>query len=644
MAQDKHGVIIGTAGHIDHGKSSLVLALTGKDPDRLAEEKDRGITITLGFAKLELGDGIKAGVVDVPGHERFVREMIAGATGIDVALLCIAADDGIMPQTREHLSVITLLGIPQLVVALTKCDIPDAEWREAMKSEIEQYLSDTRYAYSPIVEVSSKTGLGLDELKQELKSAAKKSKRHILGNVTRQPVDRVFTIKGAGTVITGTLWSGHISVGDELEILPKGTRARVRSIQIHDTDMNEATSGNRVALNLNGVSTEDVRPGDMLAEPGKIVPTDTFDVDFTYMPIQTKQKKHQPLKSGVSVHVDHGTKEIVGRLLFMNGKKELEPGETCLTQIRCTEPLPVSWRDRFVVRSYSPAEVIGGGVVLRAHPRRKTNVRPEETDLLNALKSENTSEIAKCAFNLETLPVTVQHLIVETGLDEGDIKVTLNALKNGNKAITIGKNNNIYTTNDVLTKCTNSLESALKRFHTKHASATGIAKDSLKEMAFASAEPEIFDAILDNLVRKKACIITNGEVSHIQAGSGAKAALDSAKSLILKLLSDQGESPAFIKDIAGETHLDTKITSKALTSLEQDGKIVKVSREFYFERNVLSSLVDKVIDAIKSGKGSVAELKDAMNTSRKYAVPILEYMDRVSITKRIDDTRVLIEK
>lgn len=641
---DKHGVIIGTAGHIDHGKSSLVLALTGKDPDRLAEEKDRGITITLGFAKLDLGDGVKAGVVDVPGHERFVREMIAGATGIDIALLCIAADDGIMPQTREHLSVINLLGIPQLVVALTKCDIPDAEWREAMKSEIEQYLSNTRYAGSPIVEVSSKTGEGLDELKQELKVCAHNTKHHILGNITRQPVDRVFTIKGAGTVITGTLWSGHINVGDELEILPSGKRTRVRSIQIHDTDTPEANPGNRVALNLNGVSTEDIRPGDMLAEPGKIVPTDTFDVDFTYIPIQTKQKTHQPLKSGVSVHISHGTKEIVGRLLFMNGKKEIEPGDTCLTQIRCNETLPVSWRDRFVVRSYSPAEVIGGGVVLRAHPRRKTNVRAEETELLNALKSENITEIAKCAFFLETMPVTIEHLVVETGLDDRDIKTTLNSLKNGNKAITIGKNNNIYTTNDVLTKCTNSLENALKRFHTKHASATGIAKDSLKEMAFASVEPDIFEAILDNLVSKKACIVTNGEVSHIQAGSGAKAALDNAKSLILKLLSEQGESPSFIKDIAGETHLDTKITSKALTSLEQDGKIVKVSREFCFEKSALDKLTSKVVNAIEKGKGSVAELKDAMNTSRKYAVPILEYMDRKNITKRVDDIRILVGK
>ena len=283
-------LVLGTAGHIDHGKSSLVLALTGTDPDRLAEEKQRGITIELGFARLALPDGTVLGVVDVPGHERFVRQMIAGSTGIDLALLCIAADDGIMPQTEEHLAVLELLGIRTCVVALTKTDLVDEEWALFMADEVRGRLAGTPFADADIVPVSSRTAAGLPELQEALTRAARTTRRAKAGSRLRLPVDRVFSIKGAGTVVTGTLWSGSARTGDEVEVLPSGLRTRVRSVQVHGEPVDRADAGHRVALNLNAVSTDEVRPGDFLAAPGAASATDRFDAHLAFLGVPGKGK------------------------------------------------------------------------------------------------------------------------------------------------------------------------------------------------------------------------------------------------------------------------------------------------------------------------------------------------------------------
>lgn len=630
--------IIGTAGHIDHGKSSLVLALSGKDPDRLAEEKERGITITLGFAELKLPEGIHAGVVDVPGHERFVREMIAGATGIDIALLCIAADDGIMPQTKEHLSVLELLGVEKCVVALTKCDTVEDDWADIVAKDVENYMIGTPYEGCEIVKVSSKTGQGLDELKDALVRAYKTTTRHIYGETARQPIDRVFTIKGAGTVITGTLWSGSVRLDDTLEILPTRKKTRVRSIQIHDTPQKVAYAGNRVALNLNGVSTEDVRPGYMLATPGTIQPTDVFDVDFKYI---ASPESSRPLKSGSDVHVSHGTKEIVGRILFLNGQKEIQAGESAFAQIRTTEKLPVSYRDRFVVRSYSPVEVIGGGVVLRCHPRRKTNLKEPEIKLLEALKSTDEDAIVAAAFDMQQQPITPKTLGRFCGLPQDDVKVALIKMKEFDKSVCVDPKCGIFATKQVFNSCLNTIESALKRFHAKEPNATGVSKDHLKELCFSHIDNVVFDALLNRLEERGVIFVNDGEISHTSAGAGAKAALGDAESKILAVLNEAGQNPPFIKDIAGNAKLDTKMCSKGLTSLEASGKIVRVGKDFYFEASVMDDLKEKVVNAIKGGAGSVAELKDALNTSRKYAVPILEYFDNAGVTRREGDVRVL---
>ena len=630
--------IIGTAGHIDHGKSSLIFALSGKDPDRLAEEKERGITITLGFAELDLGDGVRAGVVDVPGHEKFVREMISGATGIDIALLCVAADDGIMPQTREHLNVLELLGVPTCVVAITKCDAVDAELADIVKSDVADYLKGTVYANSEIVEVSSKTHAGLDELKAALLRAYEHTHRHILGETARQPVDRAFTIKGAGTVITGTLWSGQISEGDTLEILPFKKKARVRSIQIHDTPQDTAYAGNRVALNLSNVSTQDIHPGCLLATPNTISPSDVFDVEFKYIGSENAPK---PLLSGTEVHLSHGTAETIGRVLFLNGKERAEVGETAFAQIRTNEKLPVSYLDRFIVRSYSPVEVIGGGTVLRCHPRRKTNLKDGEMKLLEALLTKDEDKIVAAAFELQTQPITPKTLSRFCGLPEDVCKVCLIKLKEVDKSVCVDKKCCIFATKQIFNNCLNTIEGALKRFHAKEPNATGVSKEYLKELSFSHIDSAAFEALLYRLEERGSIYIKGGEISHVSAGSGAKAALDDAKEKIMKLFKEKGQNPPFIKDISGLVKLDTKLCSKALTSLEADASLVRVSKDFYFTKEVLDGLKEKVVASLEKNEGSVALLKEAMNTSRKYAVPVLEYFDKLGVTRRDGDVRVL---
>ena len=358
--------LLGPAGHIDHGKSSLIQALTGTDPDRLAEEKRRGITIELGFAQLSLPSGRTMSVVDVPGHEKFVRQMVSGATGVDVALLVIAADDGIMPQTVEHMAVLELLGVKACVVALTKIDLVDEDWVTFMEEEIANRLVGTAFEGAPICPVSSRTSAGLAELRQTIDSVASHAEKTKPAGTMRMPIDRVFSIKGFGTVVTGTLWSGTVHVGDDLVILPEETPARVRSIQMHGQSYEAANSGNRVALCLSPVTTEDVRPGDFLAAPDTVIVSDRFDAELTYADPFHAGK---PLKTGSHVRVAHGTREVAGRLLCMNEKPWLKPGERDFAQIRLDKPLPLSAQDRFIIRSESPVRVIAGGQVLLAHPR-----------------------------------------------------------------------------------------------------------------------------------------------------------------------------------------------------------------------------------------------------------------------------------
>ena len=638
-----HDLVLGTAGHIDHGKSSLILALTGTDPDRLSEEKQRGITIELGFARLSLDDGTTLGVVDVPGHEKFVRQMISGSTGIDMALLCIAADDGVMPQTTEHLAVLELLRIPTLVVALTKTDLVDGEWVEFMIDEVKGRLAGGPYESAEIVPVSSRTGEGLDDLKAALSRAAKVTKRQKASDTARLPIDRVFTIKGAGTVITGTLWSGAVSTGDELEVLPSGRISRVRSIQIHGESVERAEAGHRVALNLNALSTDEVRPGDFLATPHTVTATDRFDADFTFLGLPSSDK---PLESGARVHVSHGTREVIGRILRIGGGQPIERGERVYAQIRLDEELPVSWQDHFIVRSYSPVHVIGGGVVLRAHPKRSTTETPEKIALLDALRDGDGDRAAECAFNLEKAPVTCEGIVHAAGCTRKAAQSALELLEKSRKAVRLSSSQagavEYFTTPRYVQKMRSAIENALLAFHNENPTSTGISKEALRQKAAARLSADCFDALLADAQATKHAVVNGGEVCHPQAGAGAQALEKQAAEALLTALREADESPATLDEIFSNCKIEPALGRRAMASLEKAGEAMRVTKELAFAAEVLTHFEQAVRTRLADGaSASAAELRDAMGTTRKYAIPLLEYFDDKGITRRSGDERVL---
>lgn len=509
-SQPAPNVVLGTAGHIDHGKSSLIRALTGTDPDRLAEEKKRGITIELGFAQLKLPDGTALGVVDVPGHEHFVRQMIAGSTGIDLALLVIAADDGIMPQTIEHLAVLRTLGVKTLVVALTKTDLVDREWIDFVSGEIHAWLADTPYADADIVPCSSRTGAGLDELLVALQKAAARTEHSKFGSQLRLPIDRVFTIRGAGTVVTGTLWSGTARPGDLVEALPEGLTSRIRSVQMHSRPVDAAPAGNRVALNLPDLKKDQIHPGDFLAAPGSLQPTDRFDARVTFIDTAGNGK---PLPSGARMHIAHGTREVQGRVLFMDGLKELATGQSAFAQIRLEEPLPVSAGDRFVIRTWSPVSVAGGGRVLLSYPRRRTSLTPNERELLQACETGDLQTAVIDVVKAQGQPVGVAAVARAIGAEREPVRTALEAAAENRKLVRLGEAGSAeeaFATKSLRQRYVAGIERALIAFHAAHPGQAGLPKAQLARQVAPHLDTAAFEALLNEAVHDGKATVVGG--------------------------------------------------------------------------------------------------------------------------------------
>lgn len=647
-------LILGTAGHIDHGKSALVLALTGTDPDRLAEEKQRGITIKLGFAQLELPNGRTMGVVDVPGHERFVRQMIAGATGVDVALLVIAADDGVMPQTVEHVAVLQTLGIRTCVVALTKADLVDEDWIELVTDEVKGFLENTPYASAPIVAVSSKTGLGLDELKTAIQDASEHAERIMQGTAARLPIDRVFTIKGAGTVVTGTLWSGTIAPGDELEALPHGKTYRVRTVQIHNAQAECAEAGNRVALNLADATTSDVSAGDFLCTPGSAQASDRFDCIFTYL---DTARCNKPLETGVRMHIAHGTREVIGRVLFCDGLERLLPGESAYAQIRLEDALPIRAGDHFVVRTYSPVQVAGGGTVLLAHPRRRTNLTEPMRALLDCMRDGDYAAAVARAVETQSLPVTADAIAKLIGIDVDTAKRALEAPAKGNVITSIGASETpngaakaasstgtvrFYTTKPVLRKLAGTVDRTLIGFHSDNPTEVGMAKEALRRTCFPNMSTACFDALVEHLATSGSIVAQGGLVGHPSAQGSAQQALNNAVDALAALLADQGMAPESLEQLAQHAGLSKQMASKAVSELVATKRAYRVTADLVFDAAAIKAAKAAIAAHLRAGNpGTAAALKEVMGTSRKFAMPLLERFDAEGFTRRVGDERVL---
>jgi len=628
-------LVLGTAGHIDHGKSALVKALTGTDPDRLPEEKARGVTIELGFARLALPSGRTMGVVDVPGHERFVRQMVAGATGIDVVLLVVAADDGVMPQTREHLAIIDLLGIDRGVVAITKADLADADWLDLVAEDVRQLIAGTSIEGAPIVPVSAKTGQGLDELLAALDEVAGEAPPRQAALPMRLPVDRVFTIAGAGTVVTGTMWSGEARRDDAVEIYPSGRRARIRGVQVHSESVERASAGQRVAVNLAGIERDEIARGDIVAAPDTLTPTDRFDAYVTYLGAPGDDK---PFATGSRVHVHHGTRQVLGRVLLMDAE-ELAPGGRGYAQLRLEESLAPRYGDRFIIRSYSPVYTIGGGTILDVLPLRRTRLRPAERELLDALLRHDVSAAAVGLLASRAMPLTSADVATALGVPRPEVADQLNRAKL--ERLKCGAET-CFVTPDALRSLLAALERELLALHDADPKATGFAALALRDRIDRRLSPKTFDGLLTLAAERGVVSVERGEVRHPKAASSALAQEEAAQAKLLPLLEGQGLAPQTVAELAAGASVDAGVARRVLGRLAMEGKVVRVGPELHFATPAIEAAKARLVAHLEaSGQATAAELRDALGVSRKYAIPLLEYFDAQGVTKREGDVRTL---
>ena len=628
-------IIIGTAGHIDHGKTALVKALTGIDADRLQEEKRRGITIDLGFAHLELpspeGERLRFGFVDVPGHERFVRNMLAGVGGIDLVLLVIAADEGIKPQTREHFDICRLLAIPRGITVLTKSDTVDSDTLEVVRLEVDDFLRGSFLEQSPIVAVSSLKNTGLDELKLELIRLGEEIPARDFGAITRLPIDRVFTMKGFGTVVTGTLVAGNIHKEDELELFPSGKRVRVRGLQVHGNTADQALAGERTALNLSGVEKHELERGMVLAAPGLLQTSSRIDVRLSLLP------SAKPLKTGSRVHLHAFTSEVIASVTLYESK-QLQPGKDAFAQLRLSAPLLLVPGDRFIIRQFSPVLTIGGGLVLDAFPAGRNTTNPR-LDFLNGLADQNPALVLKLRVARRAeRGLTLRQAVAETGwrreqilaLAKGDLKHEVVAL------------DNVLFTAAIFGHLMKSMTETVSQFQKQNPLAGGMLGETLRDTT--SAHPDITDFVLDCLLRARKLESGPGGLLRV-AGQGVVMKDEEAESrkVIEQAFASAGLKVPALKDVLAGLKIDKTRAQKIITLLLRDKTLIKVSDDLVFHRSALNDLRTKLI-ALKpaSPKIDVARFKDLTSVSRKYAIPLLEYLDRERVTKRVGDERIIL--
>jgi len=631
-------VILGTAGHIDHGKTSLIKAISGIDTDRLKEEKERGITIELGFAYLELPGGQLLGIVDVPGHEKFIKNMVAGATGIDIVAMIIAADEGVMPQTREHLEICKLLDIKNGIVVLTKVDMVDEDWLKLVREDLAGFFSGTFLENAPIVEVSSVTGQGIDKLLKTLDDLVKKIPERDMGNFFRLPIDRVFTIKGFGTVVTGTTISGSINTGEEVTIYPQCIPSKIRGIQVHNHETSQVRSGQRTAINLQGLEKAEIQRGNILAARDALRPTHMVDVRFDLL--QSASKK---LKNRSKCRFHTGTAEIMGTIILLD-RDELEKGETCFAQIRLDEPTAVLMGDRFILRSYSPVRTIGGGKILNPMPARKKRFSEESIRELKIFDSGELKEKAEECIRMGKFhgrEISEARFLLNAG--EKRLEETLKTLSAQKKIIQYNKENRSFIHGEYLKKAVDEMLAMVKQYHAEFPLKAGIVKEELRSRSSVAGNQRLFNYIIANLI-SDGTFEQDKELLRLK-GHRVTFAEDQAKirSEMEDIYSRGGIQPPYFSEL--KDRFPSADASSILEVLVKDGVLVKVKEDLYFHHEALSDL-EKRLTAFLREKGEIStpQFKEMTGASRKYTIPVIEYFDRTQVTVRVGDNRVLRKK
>lgn len=632
----KH-IILGTAGHVDHGKTSLVRAITGIDTDRLKEEKERGITIELGFAHFILPGGQKIGVVDVPGHERLVRTMVAGATGIDILVLVIAADEGVMPQTREHLQICSLLGIKRGLVALSKVDLVDDEWLELVKSDVMDFLQGSVLEGAPVIPLSVITGSGLGEFISALDQMAAEVQEDYDCGVLRLPVDRVFSMKGFGTVVTGTLISGAVAPGDAVEILPSGLPAKIRGLQVYNEPAQQAQSGQRVALNIQGIEREKINRGDVLAQSGYLKPARRIDVYLTHLPQQRKSLKHRAL-----IRFHAGTSEIMARLHLLD-REEILPGESCYAQLFLTSPASCMARDCFVIRSYSPVTTVGGGIVIDPDARKLKRHVPTLLNNLEVLREGNREDRVLGMINRAGIAgVRIKGLTAKTGIRQDDLAPLVKAILDRQEAIVIPSEDTHLVAAVHYRALQAKIRTHLLEYHAKFPLQPGMPKEELRGTVGNFVLSRLFNSALQNLEEQCQIVIDQQTVRcaghQIELGSD----LEDIKQEILQIYFDQGLTPPEANAIlAGFTGRREKAYD-VFQLLVKEGLLVRIKENYYLHRDALGDLQDRYRKLLQEkGQATPADLKELTGLTRKYLIPLMEYFDMIKFTIRAGDNRIL---
>jgi selenocysteine-specific elongation factor len=628
--------IIGTAGHIDHGKTTLVRAMTGIDTDRLKEEKQRGISIELGFAPFSLPSGQKAAIVDMPGHERFIRHMLAGAFGIDVVLLTIAADEGVMPQTREHMDIIELLGVNKGIVVITKKDLVDEEWLMLMEAEIREYISTTILKDAPVIAVSAVTKEGVPELIGLIENLAAEVEEKPAFGQARLPIDRVFTVSGFGTVVTGTLWSGQLKVGDTLELMPVQKPVRIRTLQVHNEKVNTAYAGQRVAVNLQGVEVAEIKRGYLLATPGYLSPS--YRVD-TRLHLLTSSKR--TLKNWNRVRFHLGTDETLGRVVLLD-RDELQPGDEAYVQIVMEKPVVAYKGDRFVIRYYSPVNTIGGGIIIDGNAPKQKRFREDVLDEL-AIKEEG-SLYDVILHELQSHPeelVNVNELCKRTGSSPERANEELQQLIDDEKVMQI--KDQVYISTYGLKLITDRITGTLEKYHRQYPMRAGYPREDMRSRFFKQFNPKDFNLIIKQLEEEGSLSSRNNQLSlpgHVpQPGQKDQEAITRIK----KIMDEQMFTPPGMEELLAVSGQSEQDFGEILAYMIDAGMLVKINQDMVFSSQAIEEGKKRLLHYFEQEKElSLATARDILNTTRKYALPLIEYYDRIRFTRRVGDIRVKV--
>ncbi len=638
-------IIIGTAGHIDHGKTTLIAAMTGTNTDRLKEEQERGISIDLGFTGFQLTDTIKAGIVDVPGHEKFVKNMLAGAGGVDLALLVIAADEGIMAQTREHLAILELLQVKYGVVAITKIDLVEEEWLELVIEDCREQLQESFLADSPIVPVSGVTEEGLEELQQTLREEAAKIPGKDRETNAYLPIDRVFTMSGFGTVITGTLVRGSLEKGRTMLIYPGNKETRIRSIQVHNKKREKAYPGERVGVNLAGIEKQEIERGDVLAEPGSLIATSRLDGRLKLLPSSPMVMEH-----GTRIRFHIGAREVLGRV-YMIDKEEILPGEEGLVQFRLEEEVVSRYLENFVVRRYSPMITIGGGRVIENSPPRRRKQDPETVRELEIKEQGTPAERVALTLELADRPLKMEELVEKTNLSRVELEGVLDELIARDEVEELSRYQKpSWIAAEVWQKVARQSSSILEEFHRNYPLRPGISREELRsrlEVELASTE---FNQIMEDLAaagklveREKFLALPDFEVDFSgKSGRFRKNILELYRENLFappELSELDSRLAEKLEEFSGNEE-ESRLVQEVVLALEREGELIRITRDIYFTAGAYERAVGLVRDFLEEqGVMELSDFRDLLGSSRKYALPLLEHFDEKGITRREGDKR-----